>query len=472
MNFKGISYYLGLFCFPVSFLAFLNILYSSYFDYFLNLDSYTVTLFVSMIFGAGFFLIGKNALKKIYFHEQLFLIILIYLVSSLLICIPYYLSNYQISFLNSFFEAVSGVTGTGFSIFDNIKYLDPTLIIWRSSSQWIGGLFFLIFLLLFFSNTQFNYKLNKLVFGSDKSLNPEMNIKKLSLKIFFLYALITIIIFILFTFSGVRLFNGLNLSMTVVSAGGFLSTNNLNQIIKTNIQELMLIIALFISMFNIFFFYNIFNEKNFFKKHYEDVSLFVLTLLISIVLLFFLNDQGFLRILINVLSSVSTSGITLGNFPNNYSLFFIFLTIVGGSILSNTSGIKFLRMFILIKASSIEILKLVKPNNIINQNILFSENKINNENIKIAFLIFISFFISLFILSGILLFDKINFENSFRLSILTLTNTTTSSIFGITNINFGNLLTNSKIFIIIFMIIGKIELISLFLLVKQIFFKN
>ena len=189
-------------------------------------------------------------------------------------------------------------------------------------------------------------------------------------------------------------------------------------------------------------------------------------------MLFFLNDQGFLRILINVLSSVSTSGITLGNFPNNYSLFFIFLTIVGGSILSNTSGIKFLRMFILIKASSIEILKLVKPNNIINQNILFSENKINNENIKIAFLIFISFFISLFILSGILLFDKINFENSFRLSILTLTNTTTSSIFGITNINFGNLLTNSKIFIIIFMIIGKIELISLFLLVKQIFFKN
>ena len=472
MNFKGISYYLGLFCFPVSFLAFLNILYSSYFDYFLNLDSYTVTLFVSMIFGAGFFLIGKNALKKIYIHEQLFLIILIYLVSSLLICIPYYLSNYQISFLNSFFEAVSGVTGTGFSIFDNIKYLDPTLIIWRSSSQWIGGLFFLIFLLLFFSNSQFNYKLNKLVFGSDKSLNPEMNIKKLSLKIFFLYALITIIIFILFTFSGVRLFNGLNLSMTVVSAGGFLSTNNLNQIIKTNIQELMLIIALFISMFNIFFFYNIFNEKNFFKKHYEDVSLFVLTLLISIVLLFFLNDQGFLRILINVLSSISTSGITLGNFPNNYSLFFIFLTIVGGSILSNTSGIKFLRMFILIKASSIEILKLVKPNNIINQNILFSENKINNENIKIAFLIFISFFISLFILSGILLFDKINFENSFRLSILTLTNTTTSSIFGITNINFGNLLTNSKIFIIIFMIIGKIELISLFLLVKQIFFKN
>ncbi|MDB9784407.1 hypothetical protein OAB36_02055 [Pelagibacteraceae bacterium] len=229
---------------------------------------------MSVIIGGGFYLIGRNSLKKIHFHEQLFLIILIYLITSLLICIPYYLSNYQLSFINSFFEAVSGLTGTGFSIFENIKYLDPTLIIWRSSTQWIGGLYFLIFLLLFFSNSQFNYKLNKLVFSSDKSLNPENNIKKFSLKIFFLYALLTAIVFILFTFSGVRLFNGLNLSMTIVSAGGFLPTNNLNQIIKTNIQELMLIIALFISMFNIYFFYNIFKENFFFKKHYEDVSIF------------------------------------------------------------------------------------------------------------------------------------------------------------------------------------------------------
>ena len=61
MNFKGISYYLGLFCFPVSFLAFINILYSSYFDYFLNLDSYTVTLLVSVIIGGGFYLIEKNS---------------------------------------------------------------------------------------------------------------------------------------------------------------------------------------------------------------------------------------------------------------------------------------------------------------------------------------------------------------------------------------------------------------------------
>ena len=62
MNLKGISYYLGVFCFPITFLSFLNILYSSYFDYFLNIESYTITLFISFAFGLTFYLLGKNIL--------------------------------------------------------------------------------------------------------------------------------------------------------------------------------------------------------------------------------------------------------------------------------------------------------------------------------------------------------------------------------------------------------------------------
>ena len=78
MNLKGISYYLGLFCLPLSFLAFLNILYSSYFDYYLNFDSYLITLVSSIFFGLTFYFFGKNAIKKINFHEQIILIILVY----------------------------------------------------------------------------------------------------------------------------------------------------------------------------------------------------------------------------------------------------------------------------------------------------------------------------------------------------------------------------------------------------------
>ena len=186
MNLRSISFFLSLFCFPISLLSFINILYSSYFDYFLNFNSYIVTLITSLLIGFLFYFFGRKSEKKINFYEQILLILLIYLASSLLVSIPYYLSNYQITFIDSLFESYSGITGTGFSIFENVKYLDPTLLLWRSSSQWIGGLYFLIFLFLFFSSSQFNYKLIKLVFSDEKSLNPETNLKKISLRIFFL----------------------------------------------------------------------------------------------------------------------------------------------------------------------------------------------------------------------------------------------------------------------------------------------
>ena len=123
MNFKGISYYLGLFCFPISILSFINILYSSYFDYFLSIDSYFTTLLASLIIGSGLMYVGRKSEKRISFIEQLLLVFFVYLLTSILISIPFYLSNYQVTFINSLFEAISGTTGTGFSTIKNIKYL-------------------------------------------------------------------------------------------------------------------------------------------------------------------------------------------------------------------------------------------------------------------------------------------------------------------------------------------------------------
>ena len=71
-----------------------------------------------------------------------------YLILPIIISIPYYFSIYNITFINAYFESVSGFTSTGFSIFENIKHLDESLILWRSSSQWIGGLYFLFSIIL------------------------------------------------------------------------------------------------------------------------------------------------------------------------------------------------------------------------------------------------------------------------------------------------------------------------------------
>ena len=470
MNFKRISYYLGLFCFPISILAFINILYSSYFDYFLSINSYVTTLIVSLTIGSCLLFFGKRSEKRINFIEQLLLIILVYFLISVFVALPFYLSNYQVTFLNSLFESISGITGTGFSIFKNIKYLDPTLILWRSSSQWIGGLYFLFFLVLIFSNKQFNYKMSELTYSENGNINSETNIKDILIKIFIYYSALSFIIFLLLNISEVRMFNSLNLSMSLVSAGGFIPTNSLDKIINSNLQKLILIFSLLISMLNFFLILNIFEKKVIVREHREDLYLIILSI-IFILLVYFNNYNG-LTIIISVLSSLSNSGLSLISSDNNLSLYFILITAIGGSLISNTSGIKFTRIYILLKTASSEIMKLISPNSIINKNIFNSEKKISDENVKISFLIFISFFISLFILSGILIVDNIDFEESFKLSILTITNTKNSAMFGIEKMDFANLITSSKLSLIIFMIIGKIELISVFLIIKKIFFKD
>ena len=469
MNFRSISYFLGFFCFPISFLAFINILYSSYFDYFLSIDSYFTTLLTSLLIGLALLYYGKKSNKKINFIEQLFLIIFVYLLTAFLISIPFYSSNIQTTFLNSFFESISGLTGTGFSTFKNIRYLDPTLILWRSSSQWIGGLYFLMFLIVVFSSKKFNFKMTFLTHSGDSGYSSEENIKNNIFKIFIYYCILSFGIFLLFNISNIRLFNSLNLSMTMIAGGGFLPTNSLSDIISSNFQKIIFIFSMLINMLNFYLIFNIFNKKILIREHKEDLYIFFLSVIL-IILVFFNNNSGF-DLIISVISSLSNSGLTLIK-SSNLSLYFLFITIIGGSLISNSSGIKLARFYILLKISSSEILKLISPNSVINKTIFNSDQKITDDNVKISFLIFISFFLSLFVLSSLLVLDNIGFEKSFKLSILTLTNTVNSELFNLENLNFSNLLTSSKISLIIFMIIGKIELISFFLIFKKIIFKD
>jgi trk system potassium uptake protein TrkH len=258
--------------------------------------------------------------------------------------------------------------------------------------------------------------------------------------------------------------------MTLVSGGGFIPTDSIDKIISTNFQKIIFIFSLIVSMLNFYLLFNLSSKKRLIKEHREDLYLIILSIIFCI-LIYFNNYKG-LDIIISVISSLANSGLTLVKSDNNLSLYFLLITIIGGSLISNTSGIKLTRFYILLKITSSEIIKLISPNSVINKTIFNSDKKISDENIKISFLIFISFFLSLFILSSLLVVDNIGFEKSFKLSILTLTNTVNSEMFNMQNINFANLLTSSKISLILFMIIGKIELISFFLIFKKVIFKD
>ena len=113
MNYKSITYYLSYFCFPVSFLSFVNILYSLYFDYFLTTNLCSCFNIISSNWYFIFF-IGRNSYKKLNFEK---LIILTYLLTSI-----FFLYHTILVIANhaydSFFESISGLTLTGFSVLE------------------------------------------------------------------------------------------------------------------------------------------------------------------------------------------------------------------------------------------------------------------------------------------------------------------------------------------------------------------
>ena len=461
--------YLGIFSLIISVLSFFNIIYSYYFNLYLNLDSYIYSLILSLVLGL-IFLIKKKDNNKISIYHKILTVISGYFIFPAIISIPFYFSIYNISFLDSYFESISGFTSTGFSVFDNVKHLDESLIIWRSSSQWIGGLYFLFSIILLIDI--FDNSLKKSL-TSFLSFNTSETLKQSS-KILILYIILTLGIFVILNILDFRVFDSFNLAMTLISSGGFLPVNNLSSIVNTNIKEVIFALMMLVSFFSIFLSYNLFFIKNrnisFFQ---EDIYLFLYFITLTILFFLFLNSEyNFSVILLSLASSISNIGISLDHSPRNLSFIFLILVIIGGSFFSTSSGIRFLKIYALFKFSINDLISHVRPKNIFSNRNIFFNLSFQKIEIDKYFLSVIIFIISLFLLTSFLTVSGISLENSFKLSILTLMNTVNSSMYDMNYFDFQELQFFTKYYLIIFMIIGRVELLTLLIICKKFLFKN
>ena len=104
--------------------------------------------------------------------------------------------------------------------------------------------------------------------------------------------------------------------------------------------------------------------------------------------------------------------------------------------------------------------------------LIFTKINFDFDEINKYFLTILIFVFSFFILTSLLSLSDISFESSFKLSILTLMNTVNSSIYGLNEFNFNNLHFLTKYALIFFMIVGRIELLTILLLIKKFLLKN
>ena len=461
--------YLSFFFILISVFSFLNIIYSYYFNLYLNLNTYYISLILSLGVGLFFYKVKTNHNKPSIF-EKILTVLLGYVLMPLILSVPFYLSIYNLSFLNALFETVSGFTSTGFTIFENIKHIDQGLILWRSSIQWIGGLYFLysiIFLIDIYDESLKKSLTNFLSFNSSEIL-------KQSIKILLLYSGLTLSIFFILNILGIRSFNSLNLAMTIISSGGFLPVNELSSILINDLQIIIFSFLMLISFFSIFFTYNlIFLRNKNFNFFYEDMHLFLyFIVVVSIFFVFFSYDANFIFSFLSLVSSISNIGISLDVNQANLNLIYILLVIIGGSFFSTSSGLRFLKIYSLTKYSINQILSFSRPKNVFMNKLVFSKINFDTKDINKYFLTILIFVISLFSLTILLSLSNIQFEYSFKLAILTLMNTVNSSAYGVSDFDFQNLHFLTKYFLIFFMIIGRVELLSLLLIAKKFLFKN
>ena len=341
---------------------------------------------------------------------------------------------------------------------------------WRSTSQWIGGLYFLFSLLLLIDIFDENLKKSVTNYISFDSTE----ISKQSLKIIILYAFLTFVIFLLFKLINLRTFDAFNFSLTIISSGGFLSINNFDNLFVTDISKIILSITILFSYFSLFFTYNLF----FFKKRNinylsEDFYLIIyLFIIISFIFVFFNFDNNFLNILVSITSSVSNLGISFEDSPKNLSFIFLILVIIGGSFFSTSSGLRVIKVLSLIKFSLNNLLSHSKPNQIYLNKVFLTNSNTNKADINKYFLTIIIFVISLFTITLLLTISEIDLEKAFKIGILTIMNTVNSSMYGVSEFDFYNLSIFPKFTLIVFMIVGRIELLTIFILFKKFLFKN
>jgi len=461
--------YLSIFLFLIAFLSFFNIIYSYYFDLYISINSYFYTFTISLILGVIFFLKQHKTLK-ITIYNKISAVLIGYIVLPIIISIPYSINLKNISFIDCYFESISGFTSTGFTIFNNIKHLDESLILWRSTSQWIGGLYFLfsIILLIDIFDKSIKRSLTNFI-----SFNITETFKQ-TIKILILYTTLTIFIFIVLNLINLRTFDSLNLAMSIISSGGFMPSNNIDIILNSEVKKIFFSFLMLSSFFSLFLSYNLIFLKNkninFFS---EDLHLLIyLFILIIIFFIFFNFDYNFSTIFFSLVSSITSIGFSPSDVPENLFFLFLILVIIGGSFFSTSSGIRFLKIYTLIKFSINELLSHTKPKHIYINKIAFSDTIVDQSDLYKYFLSIIVFILSLFVVSSLLTIFGIDFESSFKLAILTLMNTVNSSMYNLSSIDFLTMNVISKLTLIVFMVIGRVELLTILIISKKFLFKN
>jgi len=299
----------------------------------------------------------------------------IWLLACALAALPYFLSG-ELSYLNAYFEAMSGFTTTGFSMYPNLDIVAPTINFYRGFTQWIGGLGIIFLLLVLLRSTGVDVLRLYLAEGREERLRP--SIKHSTKIIVYIYLFFTAIAITLFYIAGMPLFDSVFHAFSALSTGGF-GMHNTSLLFYNSIWiEIAAMIVMMIGATNFALHYTVLkgNWREYFKDIETKVAYPLIILSTILVTLVLYNNQvygndillNFRYALFQMVSAITTTGLQTAFYPDLLAkwiglgtFLLTILMIIGAGSLSTGGGIKWLRFGILLKGISWQVKSFILP---------------------------------------------------------------------------------------------------------------
>lgn len=450
-----------------------------------DLSAFLYSAAISCGTGVLMLAVGRNSTQRIGTREGYLIVGLVWILFSAFGMLPYLISGYIPSVTDAYFETMSGFTTTGASILDNIESLPHGLLFWRSLTHWLGGMGIVLLsmaLIPLFGSGMRLYSVETTGPTHDKMLP---SVKDTARRLWGVYLVITIIQFLLLVAAGMDVFDSVCHSFSTIATGGF-STKQTSIAGYSPTIHYIIILFMFISGINYALLYASIIRRDISRiyKDEEFKSYFFIVLVASLIimgLLFFQNsdfsvaavESSFRNALFQVVSVITTTGFA----TCDYSLWLpiiqyiiLLLMFVGASASSTAGGIKVIRLHIIVKNLFLEFKRVIHPKAVM-------PVRVNKRVVPDVVLYNIYSFVTLFVVivvvsTFVLLMCGLDMKEAFSSALAAITNVGPAlGDFG-PAASFSALNPFAKWFLVVLMLVGRLEIFTILLLFSPSFWKK
>jgi trk system potassium uptake protein TrkH len=435
---------------------------------------------ITIILSTIFFIISRKCdVTKVSTRDGFLAVTLSWLILASLGSMPYLFSNTIPSFINAFFESTSGFTTTGSSILTDIESLPYSILFWRSLTHWIGGIGIIVLVIIILPSLRVTgYQLFSLESSLKEKIHPRTN--AIGFRVMFIYLGLSISEIILLSLGDMNLFDSICHTFGTVATGGF-STKNEGMAYFSSYSQYVVMIFMFLSGTSQLVYYYIF-KFNFKKvKQNEELWFYMAVVIIAGAVATFILmakttkvfEVAFREGFFQVISIITCTGYASADYllwPMTGILFIFILMFAGGSTGSTSGGIKMARHLIVLKNIKNVFVKLIHPNAI---SMVKLNDKVVAENTNTSILSFVALYLFVFVIGTILLIANGS-------DMVTSASSAATCMAGIgpglgevgPMSNYANIPELSKVILSLLMILGRLELITVFALFSKSYWKN